>query len=179
VSASTSDPTLGAGREEAGLVDRAKAGDAKVWASWYDQYYPLLFRYAHARLGNRQDAEDVTAQVFLEALKSINRFKYRGRPVLAWLYGIGHNLVASKLRRSKRTPQTALREADAIYDLPLEDLELREAIARLTRDQRETITLRFLVGLSTKDVASVLGKKPATIYSLQARAVAALKRQLA
>jgi RNA polymerase sigma-70 factor, ECF subfamily len=179
VSASTSDLILDTTLEESGLVSRAKAGDAEVWASWYDQYCPLLFRYAHARLGNQQDAEDVAAQVFLEALKSIHRFKYQGRPVLAWLYGIAHNLVASKLRRLKKTPQTPVAEAEASNDSSLEALELRQAMTRLTRDQRETIMLRFLVGLSTAEVAILLGKKPATVYSLQAKAIAALKRQLA
>jgi RNA polymerase sigma factor (sigma-70 family) len=87
--------------------------------------------------------------------------------------------VASKPRRSKRSLQGGSYELEAISDLRLEDLDLHEAIARLTRDQRETITLRFLVGLSTAEVALLLGKKPATVYSLQARAVAALKRQLA
>ena len=179
VRTSASDLTLGPSVEEAGLVSRAKTGDADVWSYWYEQYHALLFRYAHARLGSREDAEDVAAQVFLEALKSIDRYKYRQRPILAWLYGIAHNLVASKLRRAKRDHQTGWKDAEAISDSLLEDLELRQAIAGLSRDQRETITLRFLVGLSTREVAILLAKKPATIYSLQARAVAALKRQLA
>jgi DNA-directed RNA polymerase specialized sigma24 family protein len=71
VSLSTSDLSLEATPEKAGLVARAKRGDAGVWAHWYDQYHALLFRYAHARLGNREDAEDVAAQVFLDALKSL------------------------------------------------------------------------------------------------------------
>lgn len=71
------------GREESDSVSRAKSRDSSVWAAWYDRYYGNLYRYAYAKLGRREDAEDLASQVFVEALKNIDRFTYRGRPVLA------------------------------------------------------------------------------------------------
>jgi RNA polymerase sigma-70 factor, ECF subfamily len=166
--------------EEALIVERAKAREPTVWSRWYDDYYGLLFRYAAARLGDRGEAADIASQVFLEALHSIDRYTYRGRPILAWLYGIAGNLVSARLRQARRTQtRDALDEAGSDPTAThLESLALREAIARLTTDQREVITLTFVLGLPVKEAALVLAKKEATVYSLQARAIANLRRLL-
>jgi RNA polymerase sigma-70 factor (ECF subfamily) len=163
--------------EEAELVRLAKARSSEAWSRLYDQNQHLLFRYAYARLGDREEAADVAAQVFLEALNAIDRFAYRGRPLLAWLYGIAHNLVAQRQRQRARSPQaTQIEGADS--ELGLDALELREAIERLTPDQRDIIVLRFIVGMSTTEIGRLLGKKVATVYSIQVRAIASLKRAL-
>src|SRR5712692_9187588 len=88
--------------DEGELVRRAKGREAEVWSQWYDQYYSPLYRYAFSRLSSREDAEDIAAQVFVEALKGIGGYKYRGRPILAWLYRIAHNLVAARYRKLSR-----------------------------------------------------------------------------
>src|SRR5687768_11958402 len=79
--------------DESRLVRRAKERDAAAWSELYDAYYQVLFRYAFVRLRRREDAEDVASQVFLEAIKGIDGYEDRGRPFLAWFYGIAHNLV--------------------------------------------------------------------------------------
>jgi RNA polymerase sigma-70 factor (ECF subfamily) len=166
--------------EEALSVEQAKAGDSLVWARWFDDYYNLLFRYAAVRLGDPDEAADVASQVFLEAMRGISRFNYRGRPVLAWLYGIARNLVSARLRAVRRSqnqdhlPETGL----DFTDERLKALVLEQAVSRLSDDQRDVITLTCIIGIPAREVAALLGKKQSTVYSLQARAMSNLRKFL-
>ncbi len=168
--------------DEESLVALVKARDADAWASLYDRYYPPLFRYAYARIGSREEAEDVAGQVFLDALKNIDRYEYRGKPVLAWLYRIARNLVIDRLRRLRRATESDSLTADSRNEnfeaSTVQSLALNEAVNRLTRDQREVVILRFFLDLPTRQIAAVLGKKEAAVYSLQVRAMSALRLDL-
>jgi RNA polymerase sigma-70 factor (ECF subfamily) len=166
---------------EAEEVRRAKAGDQDVWASWYDRYFPLLFRYVLARLGDRDEAEDIAAQAFLRALEGIGGFRYAGRPVLAWLYRITHNLVADRVRRQKRRPSVSLEKLPPGVAAAGHEgaAELEEALRRLKPEQREVLLLRYRVALSTEEIAAVMGKSESAVYSLHARAVASLRKHMA
>ncbi len=194
---------------EAELVGRAKARSPAAWTEIYRAHYAAIFRYAKARVFDEATAEDVSSAVFLAALKGIDSYRYRGRPLLAWLYRIARNVVASHQRkmlggraerlkqgldiprrvlwhlmRAQRSeaqagdqglPQTAS-EADPA--MMVDRLDLRDALAKLPASQREVVVLRFLVGLSAQEVAEVTEKRPAAVYSLQARAILALREQL-
>lgn len=166
--------------EEALEVERARARDPVTWSRWFDEYHSPLFRYAAVRLGDREEAADVASQVFLEAMGAIDRYSYRGRPVLAWLYGIASNLVAARLRAARRTlPQEWLPDAGLdTTDGHLESMALQAALLDLSDDQREVVLLTAVLGLRAKEAASILGKKVATVYSLQARGMANLRRKL-
>jgi RNA polymerase sigma-70 factor (ECF subfamily) len=163
---------------EAEEVELAKRADALVWSTWYDRYYGALYRYAYARLGHQEEAEDIAAQVFVQAIAKIDGYRYRGRPVLAWLYSIARNLVTDRQRRVTRTTRMSAVEPEAPgqVDALIDSIALRNALARLTEDQREVLVLRFWVGLSTQEIASLLARTPASVYSLQVRAVASLRR---
>jgi len=171
--------------DEAEQVIRAKARDDLVWAAWHDRHYPFVYRYSLSRLGNRQDAEDVASQVFLEALKGIQRYRDQGRPVLAWFYGIARNLVSHRARDSRRAVSLSDLgpEAEAGLASPssadgLERIALNSAMDRLKAEHREVLVLRFLLDLPTKQVAMVLGKTEAATYSLQVRALTAVRREM-
>ncbi|MDO8613637.1 MAG: sigma-70 family RNA polymerase sigma factor [Dehalococcoidia bacterium] len=196
---------------EAELIRRAKARSPEAWSEIYTSHYAAIFRYAKARVFDETTAEDIASAVFVGALKGIDSYKYRGRPLLAWLYGIARNVVASYqrellvprgedqkrsldlaqrviwhlMRRSRRDDvraadhdpvSTGSSEADPA--MMVDRLDLRDALANLPANQREVVILRFLVGLSAQEVAEVIGKKPAAVYSLQARAILALREQL-
>lgn len=163
---------------EAEEVELAKRADALVWSAWYDRYYGPLYRYAYARLGLQEEAEDVAAQVFVQAIAKIESYRYRGRPVLAWLYSIARNLVTDRQRRAARTARISDLEPEVSgeMDALIDSVTLRAALARLTEDQREVLVLRFWVGLSTQEIASLLSRTPASVYSLQVRAMASLRR---
>ncbi|HLF75869.1 MAG TPA: sigma-70 family RNA polymerase sigma factor [Dehalococcoidia bacterium] len=170
---------------DADLVRRAKERDQAVWSMWHDQHYPFIYRYARSRLGNREDAEDIASQVFLEALKSIDRYRYQGRPILAWLYGIAQHLVSRRFREAKRT--ATLSELPETEDAPLAGTDdavvnrivFKEGLAKLKPEHRDVLILRFILGLPTREVAEIMGKSEAATYSLQVRAASALRREIA
>ena len=164
-------------------VDQAKAKDPGIWAQWFDAYYPHLFRYAYFRLRRRSDAQDVVSEVFLEAVRGIHRFQYTGRPVLAWLYRIAHNTIAERLRREQRRTDLKATEVwpsdfDPGPEESLKNIDLLKALGSLTDEQQEVITLRFLLGMPTREVAVLLGKTETAVFSLQARALRALRQRL-
>lgn len=174
--ASAPDPEL-----ESFLVEQAKAGEAEVWESWFDQYYQQLYSYAFLRLRRKVDAEDIVAQVMLEAVKGINRYEYRGKPIIAWLFAIAHNLIADSVKRQRRRET---READAVVaggpadadpENRIDNLDLLQALDELTEEQRDVIILRFFMGLRPKEIGDLLSKSEAAVYSLQARAILALR----
>src|SRR2546428_4467946 len=143
-----------ASTDDVGLVARAKAGDTSAWQEIYEAYYTKIFRYMQARLGQRETAEDLGATVFVEALKAIRSYHERGHPFLAWLYTIARNIANDYYRKSARWPAEPLIEAEAIGGDPatlIDGWDLRAAITRLSKDQREAILLRFFVGLTTPE----------------------------
>ena len=162
----------------------AKQRDAAAWSSLYSQHHDAVYRYIYGRLGQKEEAEDLASQVFLEALQSIDSFNDKGKPLAAWFFGIARNLANNSVRRSKRLGLQESLETenkdDALRSLPgglsTDSLELVAGLEELTKEQRETIVLRFFVGLSARETGQVLGKSELAVYALQVRAIAALRR---
>lgn len=183
---------------EAELVARAKDRSADAWDEIYTRHYPQIYRYIQARVFDGA-AEDLASTVFLGAVKGIGSYKYQGQPLLAWLYRIARNVVSSHQRSMFRQRNLNL---NAVLHLPgrvfgagdgaveavaaatadpvagVEGMDLREALAKLPQTQREVLVFKFFVGMDAKEIASVLGKEPAAVYSLQARALDTLRRRL-
>lgn len=168
---------------EKARVDQAKAGDPAIWDAWFNSYYEKIYQYAYFRLRRRTEAEDIASQVFLEAVKGIDRYQHRGRPVVAWLYGIAHNLVVDRQKDDRRREHiaataTASDGSDAGLEQLIESLDLRNALDQLTEEQQEVIIHRFLLATPAKVVAATLGKSEAAVFSLQARALFQLRQHL-
>lgn len=192
----TSDESPPGHRSNAELVASAQAGDPESWAAIYDANYPAVYRYIRARIFDDSIAEDLAADVFLSALEAIRRYRDRGKPLLAWLYGIARNVVAEHQRKLARAggfasqrPERSTAQADPgqAVDLAaaggdpahmIRHLDLEVAIQELTESQREVVILRYFVGLTTGEIAAVLGKDISAIYSLEARAMMDLRKRL-
>jgi len=172
--------------DEARLIQRAKAGDPAAFAEIYDQHQPAIYRYIFYRLGDAGVAEDLTSEVFVRLVERIDRFTYRGRPLLAWLYTIARNLITDHHRRVQRSPLLPLDEQvvadrpdpeEAVMDTLIQH-RLVAAMDKLTEDQRRVILLKFIEGLDNESVARILGKSVGAIKALQHRALAAMRRIL-
>jgi len=169
------------------LVEEAQAYSQEAWAQIYDAYYVKLFDYCYLRTGDRAAAEDLAADVYLEALRGIRRYRYRGVPLSAWLYRIARNLTADHLRRAGGRPTVSLGEDPGHAQLRAPDetdrsalwQEVRAALRRLTEDQQQVIILRFFQGLSHEETAAVMGRRPGAVRALQNRALTALRRIMA
>lgn len=181
--AAPEDEALDTARDEARnaalVVERLRALDQQTWGELYDLHYTRIWRYVHARTGDRDDADDLAANVFAEAVASIHRYRYTGRPLLAWLYRIARNLTAERARRRRREPPRASAEPQGgALEERLDSMELARALEELTESQREVVALRFFAGYSTREIAAAMDKREPAIYSLEVRALASLRRIL-
>jgi len=170
--------------EERVLIERARS-DPEAFGALYDRHVGAIYRFAYARVGNAAAAEDVTAEVFINALRAIGRYRNLGRPFSCWLYRIASNAIASHYRR-----EPANRElTDLVPDsaAPVEVTALRHfeiesiwhLVERLPPQQRRAMTLRFREDLSAREAAAVMGKSDAAVKLLIYRAVGRLRSQLA
>ncbi len=173
--------------DEARLVKAAKAGDRDAFAELYERYQPKIYRYIRVRVDNAATAEDLTSEVFVRLVDQIDRFRYRGRPLLAWLYTIARNLVIDHYRQANRTEQVPLgdslqadtRDPSQHAHYALMEEELVVALRDLTEDQRNVIQLKFFEDYDNATTAEVLNKSVGAVKSLQHRALAALARSFA
>ena len=95
---------------EEDLVRRAQNRDQEAFAQLYEEHFDRIYRYLALRIGNEMEAEDLTQQVFLNALQSINSFRWKGVPFSAWLYRIAHNQAVDHLRKKKKRTDVPLDE---------------------------------------------------------------------
>ena len=161
------------------LVEGLRAFDQAAWGELYDLHHTRIWRYVYARTADRDDADDLAAQVFAEAVASIHRYRYTGRPLLAWLYRVARNLTAERARRRRRElPRSSAEPRGGSLEERLDSMELARALEGLTDSQREVVALRFFAGYSTREIAAAMGKREAAIYSLEVRALASLRRFL-
>jgi RNA polymerase sigma-70 factor (ECF subfamily) len=181
-----STPVTSDGKEEdAALAVRASKGDVHAFGLLYDKHVAAVYRYVYYRVRDDAEAEDLTSEVFMKALRAIPRYEPR-QAFLAWLYRIARNAIIDKVRRGGRQVsfEDALEHPDAhqTIDPDVEILAtsdsatLREALARLTPLQQEVIVLRFLEGFSTFEIAKLIGKREGTVRGIQFRALGALRQ---
>jgi len=175
-------------QDEKKVVQRAQQNDPNAFAELYDEYFDKIFRYIVLKIGDREEAEDMTQQVFLKAHQSISSFRWKGVPFSAWLYRIAHNLIVDYLRKSKKRPDT-LPDETIITDNPSSrpeelvekrmDMEqVMEAARYLTEAQREVISLRFAGEMPIAQVAKIMGKSQGAIKALQHSAIMSLRKML-
>ena len=174
-------------QSEISLVRLAKQRDETAFARLYEAYFDKIYRYVALKIGDRMEAEDITQQVFLNALKSISSYEIRETPFSAWLFRIAHNQMVDYLRKKTKRPSVPLDNAppqiggedpEEITANKFEIEELNAATQKLTDLQREVISLRFASELSINEVARIMGKSEGAIKALQHSAILALRRTL-
>jgi RNA polymerase sigma-70 factor (ECF subfamily) len=164
---------------------RARGFDQATLAAIYDDYHQPIYRYIYRQVGEVETARDLTAEVFHRLLKAFQQGQGPDQKLQAWLYRTAHNVVVDHYRRQQHRRHLPLDEALVnTGDDPVRQTEdhisaevIRAALQRLTPDQQQVITLKFLAELSNEETAAVLNKPIGAVKSLQHRALAALKRQ--
>lgn len=169
---------------EAELVKQARQGDADAFARLYDAHINEVYQFIYYRVSSDRDtAEDLTSQVFLKAWHGLPRYQLRGVPFRAWLFQIARNLVIDYYRARKdevslepyalSRPDPAVNVAREVEN-QLQTDWFRAKFQELTPEQREVLTLKFINGFSTKEIAGVMNKRQGAIRALQMRALQAL-----
>lgn len=166
------------------LIEEARGFSQDAWAQIFDQHYGRMFDYCYLRTGDRAAAEDLASDVFLEALRGIRGYRYRGAPLSAWLYAIARNVTADFVRRRAHRPTTSLHLNGAGAHLAVADgadasashHDIQAALRQLTDEQQQVIILRFFHGLSHEETAAAMRKRSGAVRVLQSRALRALRR---
>lgn len=168
------------------LVEAAKANPAN-FAPLYQCYAMRVYRYLRTRASSDEDAADLTQQVFLQVLEALPEYRARGIPFAAWLFRITRHVAIDHHRRHKNTQHWDLlpdatqspseQDPEAVV-LKHENLtHLRGLLARLDVQKRELLALRFAAGLSTAEIAQVVGKSHASVKKQITRIIQSLKEQ--
>jgi RNA polymerase sigma-70 factor (ECF subfamily) len=170
-----------AAREQS-LVERARRMDPEAWDEIFCSHHEAIHRYITLRLNDASAAEDLAADVFVEAVKSIGRYRYRGIAFRAWLYRIAHNLTADHRRRMARRPSVPMPELEPVEcttgdfaPLLANRDAVRGALEQLTDEQQQVVVLRFFEGLSVTEVAEATGRREGAVKALQHRALRRMK----
>lgn len=173
---------------EAELLSAAINFDESALSELYDRYEAKIYSYIYRRTGERTLAEDLTAQVFLKMLEAIRKDTAWHSSFSGWLYRIAHNSIVDYYRRRDRSKNVPIDDVPVLLDendSPVQAAEkqfdadrLRSAVGRLTSDQAEVVSLRFLEGYSINEVATLMDKTEGAIKALQYRAVATLRQLL-
>ncbi|MDF6100834.1 RNA polymerase sigma factor [Gordonia hongkongensis] len=153
----------------------------------YREHVAGVWRYVRTRVPGAADADDVTAEVFVKAMRSWDRFDDRRDSVGAWLIGIARHVVADWwARRSREVPVAEVDRGDAgvsVYDGDPETAMLRAAAADdvrsrlwvLTAREREAVTLRFATELTSDEIGAAMGISATAARMLVYRGVAKLR----
>jgi RNA polymerase sigma-70 factor (ECF subfamily) len=174
--------------DEGQIVEQAKT-DPEAFGKLYELYVERIYNYVYYRIGNHQDAEDLTAKVFHRALNHIPNYNDKGVPFAAWLYRIAHNLVANWHRDHKRRKVVALEQVSLSGDKeenPQKAAErsnerelLLAAIHELPPERQQLLTLKFVERMSNADIGRLMGRSEGAIKSLYHRTLVSLKDLLA
>ncbi len=172
--------------DEAQLVERAKR-EREAFGQLYDRYVRRVYGAIYARVGNRAEAEDLTAQVFLQALENLSRLDASRGGFGPWIFGIARNLVVDRHRRKSQRVTIPVEEAtpgqnpqtrDGLDDsliLKQRGGHLWARVMQLPAAQRQAIELRFVHDLKTREIASVMGRSAAAVKQLTYRALEHLR----
>jgi RNA polymerase sigma-70 factor (ECF subfamily) len=160
--------------EEAGPPE---AEDTLSLAQIYEAYMAQVYRFIYRQVGNREDAEDLTAQVFLKAIRSLDRTRDEAS-IRGWLFQTARTTLADHWRQFYRTPLVSLEffprlrsSPSRTADDPLSHEGVERILALLPEHYRRVLTLRFLEGLSIKETAAEMGITETNVKVLQFRAL--------
>ena len=149
------------------LIDRILGGDISGFSVLIDRYKDLAFTLAYRIVGNREDAEEVLQDAFLNVYKGLDRFRRKAR-FSTWLYRIVYNKAVSR-KRLKKVPVTSLEESTFVQhtmeDYGSEDAldheertwQLEKALGSLAEEDRTIITLYYLHESSVEEIRAVTG----------------------
>lgn len=172
--------------DESKLVDRAVKGEAEAFGILYDGHHARIYRFVYLKVQSREEAEDLTHQVFLHAWQHIKTYTRQGTPISSWLYRIARNKVIDHYRTSK--PSVDLEDAPELQapgknyqdalDAKLSSEKISKAIATLKPEYQDVIIMRFVEELSNEETAITMRRSAGAVRLLQHRAVKALKAAL-
>ena len=168
--------------DERSLIEAAQNDPAR-FAELYESNFERVYAYVVRRVGSRVESEDLTSEVFHQALANLRRFEWRGVPFAAWLYRIAANLIADRWQRTaKEQGNPSAEEIGQISPAEIEEVERRATLFRLVdslpAEQQRVVILRFVEQKSIKEVAREISKTEGAVKQLQFRAITNLRTRM-
>jgi RNA polymerase sigma-70 factor (ECF subfamily) len=166
-----------------GADDRLRIGDAQRdpsrFGDLYEENFYRVYAYVARRVRDRHQVEDLTANVFRDALAGLGRFEWRGTPFVAWLLRIASRAVADHYKRAGRESGNPVDEPERPDPQELErHVILFQLVDRLPDAQARVIRLRFVEQKSIREIATALERSEGAVKQLQLRALENLRTQL-
>ena len=169
------------------LIQDAVRGEASAFGLLYDRYQPQIYRFVAIKVSHREEAEDLTHQVFLHAWTHVHTYEDVGFPFSSWLYRIARNKVIDHYRTKKNDvpiedvdeeqfATSATHDADLDAKFTLE--QVKNAVRKLKPEYQDVIIMRFVEDHSLKDTAKALEKSEGAIKLMQHRAIKQLQQLL-
>jgi RNA polymerase sigma-70 factor (ECF subfamily) len=165
--------------DEQRLVEAAQR-DPGRFAELYEANFDRVYAFVVQRVPSRQEAEDVTSEVFHQALAGLAGFEWQGTPFVAWLLGIASHLIARRWQIAASRPEVLVDELGvaATSDQAERQALFAQLLERLPADQRHVVRRRFLEHRSIREIAQEMGRSEGAIKQLQLRALEALRSQV-
>lgn len=168
------------------LIARACQDDVAAFGEIYDLFLDKVYHFVYFRVGSREDAEDLTEQIFLKVFKNLKNYHSDGAPFAAWLFRIARNHLTDHYRRRRsQVPLAAAAEVADNQPSP-EELTQRQmdqeavatAIRKLPDNYQEIIILKFIEERENEEISQILQKPVNHVRVLQSRALAKLRQLL-
>ncbi|MFZ0735181.1 MAG: sigma-70 family RNA polymerase sigma factor [Candidatus Sulfotelmatobacter sp.] len=164
------------------LIEAAQKDPAR-FAELYEIHFERVYAYIARRVQDRAETEDLTSDVFHQALANLKRFEWRGIPFAAWLFRIAANLITDRWQRSGREVADEERvEAAHVNPVEIEQVERQATLFRLVdtlpAEQQRVVVLRFVEQKSIKEVAREIRKTEGAVKQLQFRALSNLRARM-
>lgn len=170
------------------LIEEAKNGDAEALGRLYDLFVDKIYGYVHYKVGNEEEAKDLTENIFLKVLEKIKYYRGGRSSFAAWLFTIARNLIINYYKersRSQTVSLNTLSEKQSKIETP-EEAALKtfsqemvyQALSQLTEEQQQVIVLRFFSNFSNREIGEIIDKSEGAVKSLQHRALKSLYRIL-
>ena len=171
------------------LALEAQRGEAEAIASLYDRHHMRIYRYVRARIFDTQTAHDVTGEIFLRMLANIHTYQPMNVPFTAWLYRIAHNHVVNHIQKEQQSQRLPAYHSSVngtqsgvnpslVVEKQMEAEGVLAVLEQLDETQREVLILRFILGMSLREVADSIDKTVAAVKSIQHRGLKAMKAHL-
>ena len=164
-------------------VERSKVEaaqrDPSHFAELYEDNFYRVYAYIVRRTGDRSQAEDLTSEVFREALANIGKFEWRGVPFVSWLLRIAANSLADHFRKSAREKADGVVAEEKPSPSEIERSALLfQLVDRLPDMQRHVIQMRFVEQKSIREIAAELDRSEGAVKQLQLRAIENLRNSM-
>lgn len=175
-------------KDDSTLIAQAKSGDTQAFGILYERYVTNIYRFICAQLPDSNDAEDLTAEIFLKAWSAISRYRERGYPFSAFLFKIARNVLIDFRRKNLKEVKRSQELIDSIKDRNIQisdEIVSRQThqnlwnfLGELRENYRSVLVFRFINGLTTREISRIMGRSEGNIRVMQHRALSDLRKKM-